>query len=261
MTRLKNKRVVITGTGSGIGRAAATRFAAEGAAVACLDINESGAEVTAAAIATQGGRATAVHCDVADEDSVVRAVAASVEFLGGIDICWANAGGGAEGKAADLAKEVWDRAIGINLTGAWLTAKHALPHLIASGAGSLLFTASTTGYRGSLNVPAMAASKAGVMGLTRAIAMDYAADRVRANAVLPGGTLTPTLVSKFAERGQQMGSTGEALLEWASSVTPLGRLAEVEDLVNAGLFLASDESAHITGEWLAVDGGLFVKYG
>src|SRR5690606_28065558 len=108
MTRLKNKRVVITGTGSGIGRAAATRFAAEGAAVACLDINESGAEVTAAAIATQGGRATAVHCDVADEDSVVRAVAASVEFLGGIDICWANAGGGAEGKAADLAKEVWD---------------------------------------------------------------------------------------------------------------------------------------------------------
>lgn len=147
------------------------------------------------------------------------------------------------------------------ITGAWLTAKHALPPLIESGRGSLIFTASTTGFRGAANVPAMAAAKAGVMGLTRQIAMDYAAQRVRANAVLPGGTLTPTLIAKFTERAEEMAMTGQSLLDWAASVTPLGRLAQSQDIANAALFLASDEAAHITGEWLAVDGGLFVKYG
>lgn len=261
MPRLANKYAVITGTGSGIGRVAAGLFAREGAAVACLDLDKNSARETAAQIESAGGRSLAVQCDVTSEESVITAVKTVLAAFGGLDICWANAGGGAEGRAGDLEKDVWDRAIAVNLTGAWLTAKHVLPALIKSGRGSLIFTASTTGFRGAHNVPAMAAAKAGVMGLTRQIAMDYAAERVRVNAVLPGGTMTPTLVGKFNERAEQLGMTGQALLDAAASITPLGRLAEPEDIANAALFLASDEASHITGEWLAIDGGLFVKYG
>jgi len=259
MARLSGKRAVITGAGSGIGKAGAVAFAAEGAQVVILDVNLDNARKAAAECV--GGPVYALACDVTSEESVASAMAEAAALMGGIDVCWANAGGGAEGTATELTKAAWDWAIAVNLTGGWLTAKYALPHMIAAGAGSLIFTASTAGYRGSANVPAMAAAKAGLMGLTRQIAMEYAPQKIRANAVLPGATLTPTLVSKFHERAEHYGKTGEELLEWASSITPLGRLGKPEDQANAALFLASDESAFITGEWLAVDGGLFVKYG
>lgn len=243
-----------------MGRAGALTFAAEGARVACFDIDRATVEETAVMVNEAGGRAEAFVCNIAEEDDIRLAVAGAVAFLQRVDICWSNAGVAGEGRATELARAVWDRAIAINLTGAWLTAKHVLPHLIASGHGSLIFTASTTGMRGSPNVPAMAASKAGVMGLARQIAMDYAKENVRSNVICPGPTMTTTFQNSYADRAQLLDTPVQELMAQTLKQIPLNRFGAPQDIVNLALFLASDESSYMTGHWLPVDGGRFAKF-
>jgi NAD(P)-dependent dehydrogenase (short-subunit alcohol dehydrogenase family) len=260
MGRLAGKRAIITGGGAGMGASGARLFAREGAAVACLDIQAAAAESVAAAIRDEGGTAFAFSCDVADEDSLAQAIAAAAEAMGGIDICWVNAGIAGEGKAAELERAVWDRAIAVNLTGSWLTSKYVLPHLVASGAGSLIFTASTCGFRGPPNVAAMSATKAGVMGLARQIAMEYAPDNVRSNVIMPGSTLTETFLGSYDTRAEMLGTTRELLMQKTLENFPLMRFGQPEDMANLALFLASDESGWMTGHWLPVDGGRFARF-
>lgn len=260
MARLMGKRAIITGGAAGMGASGARLFAREGAAVACLDLKLDAAQALADGICAEGGNAFAFQCDVADEESLSAAIAVSAEALGGIDICWVNAGIAGEGKAAELSRAVWDHSIAVNLTGAWLTAKYALPHLVASGRGSLIFTASTCGFRGPPNVAAMSATKAGVMGLARQIAMEYAPDNVRSNVIMPGSTLTETFLNSYATRAEMLDTTCEALMEKTLENFPLKRFGRPEDMANLALFLASDESGWMTGHWLPVDGGRFAKF-
>jgi NAD(P)-dependent dehydrogenase (short-subunit alcohol dehydrogenase family) len=260
MGRLAGKRAIITGAGAGMGACGARLFAREGATVACLDIRADSAGLVAESICSEGGRGLAFACDVADEESVASAIAAAAEAMGGVNICWVNAGIAGEGRAGDLDRAVWDRSIAVNLTGAWLTSKYVLPSLIASGAGSLIFTGSTCGIRGPANVAAMSATKAGVMGLARQIAMEYAADNVRSNVIMPGSTLTETFLGSYADRAAMLGTTREALMEKTLENFPLKRFGQPEDMANLALFLASEDSSWMTGHWLPVDGGRFAKF-
>lgn len=260
MGRLTGKRAIITGAARGIGGAGAEMFAREGAMVLCTDVDGAAAETLAASIRATGSAATAMSCDVSIETEVARSIRAAVEQFGGLDIVWANAGAPCEGRAADISSALWERTIAVNLTSAWLTAKYALPHLIESGAGSLIFTASTAGLRGSPNVAAYAAAKAGVIGLSRQIAMDYAADNVRANVICPGTTRTQMMSDAYACRAEQLGVAVEDLMAKTESGMPLKRLGLPQDQACLALFLASDESSWMTGHAIAVDGGRFAQF-
>lgn len=260
MGRLEGKRAFITGAAQGIGGTGAKMFAREGATVFCTDIDTEGAEAVAAGIRADGGKATAMLCDVSSEENIRAAVAAAADAMGGIDIAWANAGAPAEGRAGDIGTDLFDRTVNLNLRSAWLTAKFALPHLIESGAGCLIFTASTAGLRGSPNVAAYAAAKAGVIGLSRQIAMDYAGQGVRSNVVCPGTTLTKMMTDSYAKRSEMLGVPVEELIARTTSGMPLKRLGMAEDQANLALFLASDESGWMTGHAIAVDGGRFAQF-
>ncbi|MBF6207898.1 SDR family NAD(P)-dependent oxidoreductase [Nocardia abscessus] len=260
MGRLAGKRAFITGAAHGIGAAGAKMFAREGATLMCSDIALEDLRDVTQEINGSGGRAEAIRCDVGSESDIAAALDAAVTTMGGLDVVWAHAGATGEGRAADITNDVWDRTIALNLTSAWLTAKYALPHLIANGGGSLIFTASLAGLRGSPNVAAYAAAKGGVIALTRQIAMDYASDNVRANAVLPGNTRTRMLQEGYAERSKQLGVPVEDLLAQTVQGYPLKRLAEPEDQANLALFFASDESSYMTGHAIAVDGGRFAQF-
>jgi NAD(P)-dependent dehydrogenase (short-subunit alcohol dehydrogenase family) len=258
--RLEGKRAFITGAARGIGAAGAIMFAREGASVMCTDIDQEPLEEVVGAIRDAGGTAVAMHCDVGREADIRQAIAAAVEAFGGLDVVWANAGAPAEGRAGDISNELWERTLNLNLTSAWLTAKHSLPHLIACGRGSLIFTASAAGMQGSPNVAAYAAAKAGVIGFARQLAMDYAQHNVRANVVSPGLSMTKMVVDAYGERAQQFGTTMDELVKRSEAAYPLQRLGTPEDQANLAVFFASDESSWMTGHAIAVDGGRCAKF-
>lgn len=249
--RIAGKRAIITGAGNGMGRAAALRFAREGANVGLIDINAAAIEEVIAKIVASGGEALPLVADVSSEEQVRQAVDQAVERWGGLDIVVANAGielVGEDARAHDLAKEVWDRTIAVNLTGIFLTCKHGIRALLASGGGSVVCTASPTGLYGSAaGYSAYSASKAGVYGLTRVMANDYARLGIRINAVIPGFTNTP-MTKYFMENDQER----EALL----NSIPLGRPGEADEVASVMLFLASDEASYVTGAAWASDGGM-----
>jgi NAD(P)-dependent dehydrogenase (short-subunit alcohol dehydrogenase family) len=258
--RLQGKRAFITGAARGIGAAGAILFAREGASVMCTDIDEEALEQVVATIRSAGGTAIAMRCDVSREADIQGTIAATVEAFGGLEVAWANAGAPAEGRAGDISVDLWERTLNLNLTSAWLTAKHALPHLIASGRGSLIFTASCAGMQGSPNVSAYAAAKAGVIGFARQLAVDYAAQNVRANVVAPGLSVTKMVSDAYGERARQFGVTYEELLKRSEEGYPLQRLGTPEDQANLALFFASDESSWMTGHAIGVDGGRLAKF-
>ena len=247
--RLQGKRAIISGAGMGMGRAAALRFAAEGARVGLLDVDESAAAGVAREIEGEGGEARALHADVSSEEQVAAAVERAVAAWGGLDVVVANAGvelAGRDDRADRLELAVWQRTMDINLTGIFLTCKHGIRALLASGGGSVVCTASPTGLYGCApGLDAYSTSKAGVYGLIRVMAADYAKEGIRVNGVIPGYTRTPMTTWVTPEEH-------EALL----ATIPLGRQGEPEDVASVMLFLASDEAAYVTGAVWAADGGM-----
>ena len=249
--RISNKRAIITGAGNGIGRATALRFAREGAKVGIIDINPTAIDEVAALITASGADVLPLIADVTDENQIAHAVNQVVEQWGGLDIVIANAGielVGQDAPAHELSKEIWDRTLNVNFTGIFLTCKHGIGALLASGGGSVTCTASPTGLFGCApGLDAYSASKAGVYGLTRVMANDYARKGIRVNAVIPGFTDTPMnnwIMHDDVER--------EALLR----TVPLGRPGTAEEVASVMLFLASDEASYVTGAAWAVDGGM-----
>ncbi|MGY0488258.1 SDR family NAD(P)-dependent oxidoreductase [Streptomyces sp. WG-D5] len=260
MGRLKGKRAIITGAASGIGAAGAAAFAREGAHVVCVDIDEAPLRAVVRGVRADGGSAIAVRCDVTDDDEVAAAVQVAHQEFGGLDAAWANAGTRVGGKAGDASRDDWDRALLLNLTSAWITFRHAIPLLQDSGTGSMIFTASAAGGRGTPNVAPYSAAKGGVIGLMRAIAVEYAEEGVRSNAILPGLTHSAMMEKSYAEQARAAGTTAAALMERAAAAYPLRRLGAPDDHANLALYLASDESTWMTGHAIPVDGGRYAKY-
>jgi NAD(P)-dependent dehydrogenase (short-subunit alcohol dehydrogenase family) len=250
MARLDGKVAVITGGASGMGEATARLFVSEGARVVIADLQrEKGAEVAR----SLGDACVYVPADVAATEDVQGMIGAAVERWGKLDIIYNNAGiGGGEGFVADTTEDVWDRTIAVDLKGVWLGMKHALPHLIRNGGGSIITTASVSGLMGMPNQGAYAAAKAGVIGLTRVAAIENAQHYVRVNCICPGGTWTPIL---YANPLSELRPDPMQVKEMLASVQPIPRAGLPEDIANAALWLASDESSFVTGQAIVVDGG------
>ena len=248
--RLEGKRAIITGAGMGMGRAAALRFAAEGARVGLLDVDEAAARSVADEIEAGGsGGGLVLSADVTNEEQVAAAVERAVTAWGGLDLVVANAGvelADQDDRADRLELAVWQRTLDVNLTGIFLTCKHGIRALLASGGGSVVCTCSPTGLFGCApGLDAYSTSKAGVYGLVRVMAADYAKEGIRVNGVVPGYTRTPMTEWVTPEEH-------EALI----ATIPLGRQGDPEDVASVMLFLASDEAAYVTGAVWAADGGM-----
>jgi len=246
--RLAGKRAVISGAGSGIGRAAARRFHAEGASVGLLDVDAAAIRAVAAELG-DGPPALALPADVRDEAQVEAAISQAASAFGGLDTVVANAGvqlAGQDDRADRLNLAVWQRTIDINLTGAFLVCKHGLRALLANGGGAVVCTASPTGQYGCApGYDAYSSSKAGVYGLVRVMAADYASAGIRVNGVIPG--YSDTAMTSFVDE--------EAHRDLLATI-PLGRAGTEEEVAAVMLFLASDEASYVTGAVWAADGGV-----
>jgi NAD(P)-dependent dehydrogenase (short-subunit alcohol dehydrogenase family) len=241
---LRDKVAVVTGAASGIGRAIAEVFAAEGAAVVIGDLDPRAGDV-AADIGRAGGRALFVCTDVTDEESVAALMAAAVAVFGGLDVLVANAGI-AEKKSPvhEMALPDWQKVIDINLTGVALSNKHAIAHMVDHGGGAIVNMGSILAHVGQANSTAYSAAKAGVVNLTRSTAVTYARQGIRANAISPGYVRTPLVAGLPAEVRAGM-----------VDKQPIGRLAEPEEIAQVALFLASGRSSFVTGTCVHADGG------
>lgn len=247
--RLEGKVAIVTGAASGIGRASAERFAAEGARVVIADLDESGAREAAEAITGDGGEATHVRVDVTRADDTDAMVSAAVERYGSLDVLFNNAGlATASVPVEETAESVWDAAMAVNVKGVFLCSRAAAPAL-RRGGGSIIVTSSIMGVRARPGYTAYAAAKAAAIQLARTLALEMASDGVRVNCLAPVATDTPMLGTFIGDRDVDEGRSA-----FVSSI-PLGRLALPADVAEAALFLASDESAFITGTVLPVDGG------
>ncbi|PSJ38856.1 SDR family oxidoreductase [Allosphingosinicella deserti] len=244
MRLLDGKVAIITGASSGIGKAAAQLFAANGASVVLVARREECLKTAVQEIEDQGGRAIAVVGDVSEERTHDEAVAAARMTFGGLHIAFNNAGlVGAMAPLAEIQPRQWSEVLAVNLTAAFLGARAQIPAMLEYGKGALIFTGSFVGN--SVGLPGMApygAAKAGLLGLVRGIAADYGANGIRANALLPGGTATD-LAGNAAQR------------EWAAGLHAMKRIAHPEEIAQAALFLASDMSSFVTGSALWADGG------
>jgi NAD(P)-dependent dehydrogenase (short-subunit alcohol dehydrogenase family) len=246
--RFEGRTAIVTGAGSGIGRATAVRLAAEGAAVACLDVVEKGLEETVESIGSTGARAVAYRCDVTDESGVIETVGRVAQALGRPSVLCNVAGIGAFSHTVDMPLALWDRILAVNLTGTFLMARAALPSMLEAKDGSIVNVASNAGLMGSPWSAAYSASKGGVVLFTKALAVEYAGRGVRVNAVAPGGVQTP-LVENFSVPEGGDPKLLHRIMSRMGFSTP-------EQIAAAIAFIGSDESAYTTGAILSVDGGL-----
>jgi NAD(P)-dependent dehydrogenase (short-subunit alcohol dehydrogenase family) len=254
MARLDGKVAVITGAGSGIGRVAASLFAAEGARVVVADVVADQAEAAAAEIVDAGGSALAVTVDVSDEAQVAAMVAAAVSTFGGLDVLFNNAGifPGDDGGILDTPPETWQRVMEVNLKGVWLGCRAAVPAMLDSGGGSIVNVASFVALVGAATAQmAYTASKGGVLAMTRELAVEYARRGIRANSICPGPIETPLLAELLSDPARRQ----RRLVH-----IPIGRFGRPEEIARAALFLASDDASFVTGSALVVDGGITAAY-
>jgi NAD(P)-dependent dehydrogenase (short-subunit alcohol dehydrogenase family) len=261
--RLANKIALISGAGCvgpgwGNGRAMAVRFAEEGAKVFAADRNLASMEETVARVQSVGGTIETHQCDVTDAKAVAAMVQACTKLWGSVDVLVNNVGGSAAGGPVEMAEDVWDSQVDSNLKSVFLTCKSVLPVMERGKSGAIVNIASTSGLRwtGSAQV-AYAATKAGVMQLSRVLAVQYAARGIRVNCVVPGQLHTPMVETRLA--GQRAGGDVEALLKQRVGRIPLGFMGDGRDTANAALFLACDESRFVTGTEIVVDGGMTAR--
>jgi NAD(P)-dependent dehydrogenase (short-subunit alcohol dehydrogenase family) len=258
--RLEGKVAIITGAGSGMGRASAIRFAGEGAKVVVADVNEDGGNETVASIKAAGGEAIFVRTDVSKQEDAENVVAQAVATFGKLTVLYNNAAlPQKESAFADVTNEIWDKIMDVNLKGPFLMCRAALPEFIKAGGGVFLATASL----GAIMPRAMSAvyspSKAGLICLYKVLASELAKDNIRANVILPGPTASPML-KKFMG-GDRENMSDEQIAEIVGATMAFGRCVDPTDIANAALFLASDEASQISGETLLVDGGRSVARG
>jgi 3-oxoacyl-[acyl-carrier protein] reductase len=244
--RLADKVAVVTGAGRGIGRAIATTFAAEGAAVVCLDRDAATAGDAAAALRATGARALACTADVGVEADVDAALGRTLAAFGRLDIMVCNAGVGFHRAFVDLRLDDWERVLRVNLTGTFLCAQRAARVMMEGGGGSIVVMGSTSGQRGAMARTAYGVSKAGVMQLTRIAAVELAPFGIRVNAIAPGPVRTPLSMSNHTAAQTQ------SYLD----MIPMKRYGEMDEVARVALFLASEDAAYVTGHVLNVDGGM-----
>ncbi len=251
MSALAGLRAIVTGAGSGIGRASALLFAAQGAAVLAVDRDEPAVQETRSQIVVAGGRAEAMAADVGEEAQAAAYVARAVDVFGGLDVVHANAGvSGGMVPLLEATAELWAEVLRVNLIGAFLAIRHAAPHMVAQGRGSIVCTASVAGLRANAAGAAYSASKAGVISLVQTAAASLAGTGVRVNAVCPG-LIETGMTRPLFEAARARGSEGRI-----GQLNPLQRHGMPQEIAAAALFLASDAASYVNGQALAVDGGL-----
>ena len=261
--RLKDKVAIICGAGCvgpgwGNGRAAAVLFAQEGAKIFAVDRDTAAMAETLARVRETGGEIVSHVCDATRAADIAAMVKACVKAFGRIDILLNNVGGSAAGGPVEMTEEAWEAQLRYNLTSVFLTCKHVLPVMEAQGGGAIVNTASSSGLRwtGSAQV-AYAAAKAGVIQLSRVVAVQYAAKGIRVNSVVPGQMHTPMVEARLAK--QRTGGDIETLLAQRVSRIPMGFMGDGRDTAYAALFLASDEARFVTGTEIVVDGGMVAR--
>ena len=247
MGRLNGKVAIITGAGSGIGRAIAILFAKEGAKVVVADWVAKGGEETVKMIKEASGEAIYVYADVTKAEDVKKMVKAAADTYGKLDVILNGAGiNPAEGSIVECPEEVFDKVIAINLKGVWLGMKYAIPEMLKAGGGSIINIASQAAFKAPPSISSYAASKGGIVAMSRATAVGFASKNIRINCIAPGPVATPLLLGQWSE---------EELQVWRN-LTPNGRLGEMEEIAHLALYLASDESAHIIAQTVIIDGGM-----
>lgn len=250
MKTLENKVALITGAGSGIGKAMALLYAAEGAKIVVTDLNEEGGRQTVTEIQAKGGEALFVKADTSNPEHSKHTVDQAVKHYGGLHIAVNNAGiGGPLGLTGEYPIDGWDKTLAINLSGVFYGLRYQIPALLASGGGSIVNVASILGQAGTKNSPAYVASKHGVIGLTKAAALEYADQNIRINAIGPGYVLTPLVKNALDD------DTLKALV----GLHPMGRLGEEQEIAELALWLNSEKASFVTGAYYNVDGGYLAQ--
>lgn len=255
MNRAAGKRALVTGAGSGIGRATACKLAAEGAKIAAVDVRSEGAEQVAGEVAQLGAEGIGLICDVGVESSVASAVSAAVDRFGGLDTVVAAAGIHLGGATDSVTLDEWNMVLGINLTGVFLTLKHALPHLCAEGGGAIVTIGSVASLVAASGAASYDASKGGVLQLTRAVAVEYADRNVRANCVCPGKVATNLAANSRAVGRRGASTSSPPAAPTSRVVVPMDRLADPTEIASIVAFLCSDDASFVTGAAITADGG------
>jgi len=249
---LSGRTAVITGAGSGIGRATALRFAKEGASIAVVDLDPTWSRETVSVVERMGGKALFVETDVRKEAQVKHAIDETLRTFDKIDILVNNAGIARTAKIIETTEAMWDDIIDTNLKGAFLMSKHVIPHFLRAEGGVIINTASDAGIVGFANLGAYCASKGGLIQLTRALAIEYGDRNVRVNAVAPTSTLHTRMLDRVLDAAPDRDKLHKALAD----AHPLKRLGTAEEIAELMLYLASDRSAYVTGAVFSIDGGI-----